>query len=115
MNDEERKYDETGTMETGRKTDVERERFELDEQRLNLDIERIALEKLKERTAKLQVSLPILVSIVAIAFSGWSEYRRSVIQYNQGASSYNQGRLELFKRMTERTADSGEMKKAREK
>src|SRR3982074_228861 len=106
MNDEENKFDETRTIGAERKSDIERERLELDKQRLNLDVERVILEKSKERTAKLQAILPILVSIVAIAFSGWGEYRRSALQYNQAVSSYNEGRLELFRRMTEHTVDN---------
>ena len=133
MNNDENKSDETRTIDTERNIDIERERLELDRQRLNLDVEshetsknldseRIVLEKSKERTAKLQIGLPVLVTILALAFSAFNEYRRSAeaqnlqrmqyeLQYNQAVSSYNEGRLELFKRMTEHTTDVGEVKK----
>ena len=113
---------------------LEWQRLELDKRRLQLDIdaheasskldsERIALEKSKERTTKLQISLPILLSIIALAFSFYSEYRRSVIQHEQleeqkeeqkeekwiERNNYRGERLELFKRMAEHTTDKNEL------
>ena len=133
INNEANKSAETKSSGTVPSIDLERERFELDKQRLRLETEshetsrkqeaeRLILEKSKERTAKLQISLPILVSILALAFSSIGEYRRSAeaqnlqrlqyeLQYNQAVSSYNQTRIELFKRLTERTTDSAEVKK----
>ena len=122
MNDEEKTSGRTRAIETERKIDIERERLELDKQRLKLDVEahesskkldaeRIVLEKSKERTAKLQIVLPILISVFAIGLSIWTATLQYRLQYIQAVSSYNETRLELFKRLTEHTTDSGEVKK----
>jgi hypothetical protein len=121
MNQEEKKSGENRAVVVERKIDIELERLELDKQRLKLDVEsqetskrldaaRIDLEKSKERTAKLQILLPLLVSVFAIGLSVWTAWLQYKLQYNSAVSSYNQTRLELFKKMTERTIDSTELK-----
>jgi hypothetical protein len=92
---------------TQRESDIEWQRLELERVRLKLDIERVTLEKAKERTTKLLYSLPILVSIIALALSALGEYRRSVL----AVSSYNETRIELFRRMASQTTDSVELEK----
>ena len=115
MNDQEK--------ESELNVDIERERLELDKRRLRLDIEaheasktldteRIALEKSRERTAKLQMVLPLLISVFAIGLGIWTAILQYRLQYAQTVSSYNQTRLELFKRLSELTNDSAEVKKA---
>ena len=114
---------EKESAEQERNINVEQERLELDKQRLHLDIEvhktskkldteRIALEKSRERTAKLQMVLPLLVSVFAISLGIWTATLQYRLQYAQTVSSYNQTRLELFKRLSELTNDSAEVKKA---
>jgi len=140
MSDSEKKSLETASKETERKIDVEREKLELEKQRLKLDFEvhetskrldaeRIILDKSKQRTTTLQIGLPVLVSILALAFSYFSEARRSAAtdnlqrlqleqqrlqveqQYNQMVNSYKEGRFELFKRLADRATSGDEIKK----
>lgn len=92
--------------------DVQSQRLELERERLKLDSDRVALEKAKERTAKLQLALPILISILALGFNALSERQRSQLEYYRVVSSYDDGRLELFKRMTEHQADKNEIMKS---
>jgi hypothetical protein len=128
MNDKEKK-----SVEAERNIDVEIERLKLDKRRLNLDIEAhesskklntesIALDKSKEWTTKLQIGLPVFLSILALAFSFISEDRRTKVaqalqqrqfeeQYNLMVNSYKEGRLELFRRMSEHVTDGAEIKK----
>jgi hypothetical protein len=116
-----------------RESDIEREKLELDKQRLKLEIEahetakkldfeRITLEKSKERTAKLQIGLPILVSILALFFNTFNEYRRSeearwrqelqqLEMRLQAEQNFKDQRLELFKKMAQDVTDATELKK----
>lgn len=72
--------------------EVEKQKLELENQRLDLDIR-------KERTAKLQIVLPIAVSIIAIMVSSLNEWRRSreaaqqfEWQWRAKAEDYAEGR-----------------------
>jgi len=88
---------------TARESDIEWQKLELDKERLRLEIR-------KERTAKLQLILPIVVSLVAITFGAFSEYVRSRQAERLQEAQYflrrmelerKDGRLELFKKLTE--------------
>jgi hypothetical protein len=114
MNDKEKRSEQN--------VDIERERLELDKRRLTLDIEvhetskkldteRIALEKSREQTAKLQIVLPLLISVFAIALGIWTATLQYRLQYAQAVSSYNQTRLELFRKLSELTTNSTDVKK----
>ena len=133
MSDAENKSVESRAVDTRGEIGLERERLEIEKKRLQLEIdfretskkldaERFILEKSKERTAKLQIGLPVLVSVLALLFSAFGEYRRSSearelqkmqyeLQHNQAVSSYNDGRIELFRRLTEQSANAEEIKK----
>jgi hypothetical protein len=119
------------------KLELERERLKLDreshEVSSKLDLERSALERAKERTTKLQISLPILVSVLAIVLSSYGEYRRSAqaklseerqfsfqresqerqsnLQYEEMQIPLHQRRLELFKKLTEHASSQAEIEK----
>ena len=79
--------------------------------RLELAKMKVAVAKAKDRTAKLQISLPILVSILALTLSALNERQRSWIEFNRAASSYNEGRYELFRKMTASTSDPNEIRR----
>lgn len=81
------------------KSDIEWRRFELDKERLNLEIR-------KERTAKLQIGLPIALAFVAIMAGSMTEYFR----FNLQRQDIN-GRVELFKKLTEHKTDAEEIKR----
>ena len=96
--------------------------FGIERAKLELDKQRLALEKSMQRTAWLQTVVPVLFSLVAIGISSWSEYRRFQetqvlqkmqydLQYNQAVSSYNQGRIELFKELTEHAKSADDVRK----
>jgi hypothetical protein len=100
---------ETQPKKTEHESDIEWQRLELEKARLKLDTERVALEKAKDRTTKLQIGLPLLVSILALAFTAFNERQRSWLEFNKAASSYNEGRYELFRRRTEHKTDPTEI------
>jgi hypothetical protein len=52
--------------------------------------------------------LPLVLSCIAIVVTGVGEYRR----YVEAKSTYNQGRIELFKKMAEPTANHDDIMKA---
>ena len=103
--------DRNQAAKTQNESDMDWQRLELERARLKLDTERLNLEKAKERTTKLLIILPVLVSVVAISFSAYTEKQRAFIEYTKAASTYNEGRFELFKKMTENPANSGEIKR----
>ena len=49
--------------------------------------------------------LPIILSGIAIIFTGYGEYRRST----EAKSSYNQSRIELFRQMTAQAKNQDEI------
>ena len=90
---------------------------------MKVDTEKTALERVKDRTTTLQIGLPLLVSILALVFSAFNERQRSWlefnnerertwVEFNKAASSYNEGRYELFRRMTANTSDPNEIKRS---
>lgn len=109
-------------MSDNENLDIQREKLELDKQRLQfemgaresankIDSERILLERSKERTSKLQLILPLLISAFAIGLSLWTATLQYRLQYVVAVSSYNTTRLELLKRLSERAPDNAEVKK----
>jgi flagellar basal body-associated protein FliL len=95
--------------------DVERQKLELDRQRLQLDIdshkaatklesEKTALDRAKERTTKLQIILPLIISAIAILLGPM------VSTFSNRQQQLYQTRLELFKKLTEHTSDPKEIK-----
>jgi hypothetical protein len=130
MSDSDEKAVETGTLDPERNIDVvqqrlelDRKRLELDRQRLKLDVEahetskqlhleKILLEKSKERTARLQLILPVLISIFAIGLGIWTATLQYRLQYAQAVSSYNETRLELFKSLVLHPTDTAGVKQA---
>lgn len=109
-------------MSDNEKTDVDRERLDLEKHRLELDIkaydtsrkldtEKLLLERSQERTARLQAVLPVLIATFALGLSLWTARLQYQLQISQGVSSYNQTRLELFKRLTEHNKEGSEVRK----
>jgi hypothetical protein len=90
----------------------EREKLELEKQRLQLDIR-------KERTSRIQIALPVVVSVIAILASSYGQYQQSrnslYLQAAQLDLQYRQldqerkkrleARLELFKKLTVGVSD----------
>lgn len=95
--------------DTRLESDIESRKLRSD--RLELAKERVALAKAKDRTTKLQIGLPMLVSILALAFTAFNERQRSWLEFNKAASSYNEGRYELFRKMAANTSDPNEIKR----
>lgn len=130
MSDSEEKSVGTGVVDPERTIDVVQQRLELDRQRLGLDgrrlkleveahetskrldSERILLEKSKERTARLQLVLPLLISVFAIGLGIWTATLQYRLQYVQAVSSYNETRLELFKLLANNASDNARVKQA---
>ena len=50
--------------------------------------------------------LPLVLSVIAIVITGIGEYRRSV----EAKSTYNQGRIELFRQMTQHGVSGDQIK-----
>lgn len=109
-------------MSDNENLDIQREKLKLDKQCLQfemgaresankIDSERILLERSKERTSKLQLILPLLISAFAIGLSLWTATLQYRLQYVVAVSSYNTTRLELLKRLSERAPDNAEVKK----
>ena len=102
---------------------IQRERLELDKKRFDFDVEHLrSTEKSKERTTKWQMVLPFLFSLVVIVINALIESYRSAqagnlqkmqyeLQYNQAVSSYNAGRIELFRKMTQGATSADEIMK----
>ena len=55
---------------------------------------------MSSKTEAFQKHLPLILSLIAILVTGYGEYRRSV----EAKSTYNQGRIELFRQLTQRPA-----------
>ena len=71
--------------ENRHESDIESHKLQSD--RLELAKKRVALAKAKDRTTRLQFGLPILVSILALAFAAFNERQRSWLEFNKAASS----------------------------
>ena len=97
-------------VKTKNQPDIEWQKLEVEKERLKLDAERLTLEKAKERTTKLLIVLPVVVSLVAISLSAYTERQRTFIEYSKAASTYNEGRFELFKKMSEPAANRDELR-----
>lgn len=89
---------------------IERERLELERARLDL-------ERARQRSTLLQIGLPLLVSVIAISLTTYSErqrglleQQRATLEYNKAVSSYNEGRLELFRKRVERATSDDQIK-----
>jgi hypothetical protein len=86
--------------------------LDIEWQKLELDKQRLQLEKAKEGTTKLQIVLPLVVSVVALLFGPLtSSYQGSLARVSQREQEEHQAKQELFKKLTEHTSDPKEIER----
>ena len=109
------KEDESARDENGRAS------RDIETARLKIETERLELERARHRSTlpqlALQLGLPLLISVIALGFNAYSERQRRLLdhknaelKFNKAVSSYNDGRLELFRKRADLAKSDDQIK-----